>query len=194
MKLILLILALTLSFGSKASELNFTAGGSFVYANILGQNDVPSYSGLGYYGEIEYFIPFSESSAMSFFGVGHKANLENSANDKIIEELQIGYLGAGIKIYLGNAFISGSIGGVSFHDEVSGDKNKTIESSEVGKEFGVGYRFRMSNLTSIVVSAHMLHASLNPENGTGFYSDYDLWQYRGSIGFCFTIPSTPIEF
>jgi hypothetical protein len=174
-----------------ASEFLLTAGGSFNYSNILGQSDVPSYQGKGYFGEFEYLMPFSSDNALSLFGVYHKNAQENSANDEIKESLEVGYMGAGLKLYFGRMYLSASIGRVKFENSVTGEISKNISSNEIGQEVGLGYRLKLSQLFGLVLSANALHASLNPSNGSGFHKDYDLWQYRGSIGLNFIIPSSP---
>lgn len=174
-----------------SAELLLTGGASFNYSNILGQSDVPSYQGKGYFGEFEYLMPFSSENALSLFGIYHRSAQDNSANDEIKESLEIGYLGAGLKLYFGNMYLSASIGRVKFENTVTGEITKDISSNEIGQEVGIGYRLKLSQLFGLVISANALHASLNPSNGSGFQEDYDLWQYRGSIGLNFIIPSSP---
>lgn len=174
-----------------SAEVLVTGGLTYNRSNILGQNDVPSYQGSGYFAELEYLMPFSSHRALSLFGTFHKNTQENTANDEIAETLRIGYLGGGFKIYFDSLFLSAGIGRVEFHDKVTGAITKDISSSEIGQEIGIGYRLKLSSLTGIVVAFHALHASLNPTNGEGFYEDYTLWQYRASIGLNFIIPSEP---
>ena len=180
-----------MSFPLWASEFLITGGASYNFTNILGQSDVPSYKGKGYFGEFEYLMPMSSSSALSLFGIYHKSFQENSANDEIKESLEIGYMGAGLKLYFGSLYVSGSVGRVNFENDVSGEIEKKITSKEMGQEFGIGYRVKISRLLGLIISANALHANLDPSNGSGFYKDYDLWQYRGSIGLNFILPSTP---
>jgi hypothetical protein len=189
-KIFFLLLLTLLSLPLGAAELLVTGGGTYNYSNILGQSDVPSYQGKGYFGEFEYLMPFSSDNALSLFGTYHKSSQENSANDEIKESLEIGYMGAGLKLYFGNTYLSASIGRVKFENSVTGEVSKDISSSEVGQEIGLGYRMKLSQLFGLVISANALHASLDPSNGSGFDKDYDLWQYRGSIGLNFIIPSS----
>ena len=191
MKFLLVVVAILFSLSAWSSEIMLTGGISYNHSNILGQSDVPSYRGKGYFGELEYLMPFSSRNALSIFGVYHKSSQENTANDEITETLEVGYMGGGLKLYFGSLSISASIGRVDFNDKVTGDINKNISANEIGQEIGIGYRLKLTPLTGIVFSAHALHSSLNPSNGSGFYEDYDLWQYRASIGINFIIPSIP---
>lgn len=194
MKILYLFLLALIALPIQASEFMLTGGASYNYSNIVGQSDVPSYQGTGYFGEFEYLMPFSSSNALSLFGIYHKNTQENSANDEIKEVLDVGYMGAGLKLYFTNWYIGASIGKVDFENNVSGTIEKKITSKEVGMEFGVGYRMKISRLLGLIVSLNALHASLEPSNGSGFYKDYDLWQYRGSIGLNFILPSSaPVE-
>lgn len=190
MKLLSFFLIFFISSPLLASEFLLTAGGSYNYSNILGQSDVPSYQGKGYFGEFEYLMPFTSETALSLFGVYHKSFQDNSANDEIKESLEIGYMGGGLKLYINSFYVSASIGRVDFQNSVTGTIKKNITSDEMGQEVGIGYRLKLSQLIGIVISANALHASLNPSNGSGFYEDYTLWQYRASIGLNFIIPSS----
>lgn len=189
MKFLLVVMTILFSLNTWSSEIMLTGGMSFNHSNILGQSDVPSYRGKGFFGELEYLMSFSSRNALSIFGVYHKSFQENTANNQITETLEIGYLGGGLKLYFGSFSISASVGRVDFNDKVTGTINKNISANESAQEVGIGYRLKLTALTGLVFSAHALHSSLNPSNGSGFYEDYDLWQYRASIGINFIIPS-----
>jgi hypothetical protein len=193
MKFLSTLIVLLFSMSSWSSELMLTGGMSFNHTNILGQSDVPSSRGKGYFGEFEYLMPIAGRNALSIFGVYHDSTQENTANDEVMETINIGYFGGGLKLYVGSFSISASVGRVSFQDKVTGAINKNITSNETGQEVGIGYRLKLSELTGIVIGAHALHSSLNPANGDGFYEDYDIWQYRVSIGINFILPSGPSE-
>lgn len=191
MKKIIAIFVFIFTSGAHAGELIIGGGASFNHTNIIGQSDAPSYQGNGLFGEVEYLIPFANKKAFSLFGIYQKNELENTNNDSTLQEtLKVSYLGGGLKFYMGSAYLSASIGRVNFSDTATGTVEKEIKSSELGQEVGAGFRFRLTSSLGITFSIHALHASLNPSNGSGFYKDYDLWQYRGSVGLSFVIPST----
>jgi hypothetical protein len=191
MKLLLIVLSALFSISTWSGEIMLTGGMSFNHSNIIGQSDIPSYRGKGFFGEVEYLMPISFRNAISLFGVYHKSTQENTANNAITETLKLGYMGGGVKLYFGSFSISGSIGRINFNDKVTGSISKNISTNEIAQEVGIGYRVKLSQLTGIVFSAHALHSGLSPSNGSGFYEDYDLWQYRASVGINFIIPSAP---
>lgn len=169
--------------------LNF--GGSFTYANILGQNEPPTYKGMGAFGEAEYLIPFSRSNALSFIGTYQTNSLANTANDELIKEsLKTSYAGVGLKLYFEKLFISLTTGKLNFKDTVRGETEKEITTKETAYELGVGYRFRITNMVGLIMSVHALRAGMDPDHGSGFNSDYEYLQYRAAIGVNIIIPST----
>jgi hypothetical protein len=190
---LIFLVSLLVSKVTFANELMLSAGGFATHLNLLGQEDPPTYRGYGYYAELEYLMPFSVRYALSFFAIGSKSSSENVADTEIKEEISLGYLGFGSKFYFGNSFLSLSFGKIHFDLEATGEVEKTINADETGYEVGIGHRFKISTLMGLVVSLSALHSTLNPENGSGFYKDYDLWQYRGSIGLNFILPSAVEE-
>jgi hypothetical protein len=195
MKRLFLLILLILSFTpSQAAELLLTAGATYNQLNILGQDKVPTYRGAGGYGELDYLIPFGESSALSLFGIFQKASLDNTANRaEQTEVVDINYMGGGLKLWLGKTFLSASLGRLTFKDIAKGNSEVEIESKERAYEVGIGHRIKLGQHFGIILSFHALNATLHPENGTGFESEYGIWNYRVGFALNFVLPSMPVD-
>jgi len=176
-----------------ANEALLNAGYSWTRTNISGQNDLPFYKGNALTGELEYLIPFNNKYALSLFTTFLKVNEENPANGAVVEKLKMNYLGAGLKISIDSFFISSSIGKLSFEDNVTGGVTKKITANTIGYDLGIGLRFRITTLIGLTFGINGLHSSLNPSEGSGIYSNYGIWQLRGTIGLTFILPSIPFD-
>ena len=176
-----------------ANEVLLGAGYSWTRTNISGQNDLPFYKGKAITGELEYLMPISSKYALSLFTTFFKTNEENSANGTVVEQLEIDYLGAGIKFSINSLFLSSSIGKLSFEDNVSGGVTRKITADSIGYDIGIGLRFRITNLVGLTFAINGLHTSLDPSDGSGFYSKYGIWQLRGTVGLTFILPSLPFD-
>lgn len=175
-----------------AAELLLSVGGTFNHLNLFGQSTIPTYRGAGGYAEFDYLIPVGNSKALSLFGVYHKSTMDNLANDaQQTEVLDTNYVGGGVKLWAQKTFFSASIGKYNFKDTARGTNVADIRSEEQAYEVGVGHRFKLSQHFGLIVSLHALHATLHPENGSGFTSKYGIWQYRAGFALNFVLPSSP---
>lgn len=179
------------STSSFANEVILSSAYSWSRTNISGQNNLPLYTGNGISGKIEYLIPFGDTNSISFYASLLKTKESNSANSSINETLKLSFLGGGLKYTFNNFYTSFSVGKLSFEDTVSGTISKTITAESLGYDLGLGVRLRMTRLIGFTIGIGALHSSLNPTDGSGFYSNYGLWQFRGSVGLTFILPSLP---
>ena len=82
---------------------------------------------------------------------------------------------------------------MSFEDNVSGGVTRKITADSIGYDIGIGLRFRITNLVGLTFAINGLHTSLDPSDGSGFYSKYGIWQLRGTVGLTFILPSLPFD-
>lgn len=184
------LLIILSSFDVFSAELMVTGGVDFNQTNLFGQNQSPTYRGSGQWADVDYLVPIGGSNALSLFAHYHQNKQKNTFADSLIkEELSLSYFGAGLKFWSGRTFFSTSYGKLRFRDDVTGDVNRVLETSEDGFEFGVGYRYRLTRGMGLIFSLNANYATLNLPDINDISQKYNFWNYRAAIGFNFVIPS-----
>ena len=192
MKKWIFILFILTSLQVTAAEFMLSGGASFNHMNLLGQDQVPTYQGQGFFGDVDYLLPFGHRKAFSFFVHYQTSTLDNIHSESPIKEkITLGYLGGGARLWVKQLFFSASLGKLTFKDVATGEVEKNIESEERAYELGIGYRIKVTQLMGLIISGHALNSTLHPENGDGFDSEYRIWNYRASIALNFVLPSIP---
>jgi len=188
----------SLAQSSKApSQVNFkwhneflvSVFGGYSYANFFGQNQVPTFTGMSYGGDLEYSVGTEGLSLAPFFAA-RVIDLKNSkAGSGVGESLSGNYYGVGLKIYSNSVYLLAGFGTGTLEDKVTGTTNEsyTLKSSYV--ELGGGLFYRISKYTRITAGLDVAHfrfdTSDNPVTSRTDYIGYNL-----KLGLAFTLPSS----
>jgi hypothetical protein len=178
------------SFQAISAELILTGGVDYNQTNLFGQNESPTYRGSGQWAEVDYLLPIGGVNAVSVFAHYHQSKQENTFTESLIKEkLTLSYFGVGLKYWSGKTFFSTSYGKIRFRDDVTGDVNRVIETSENGLEFGVGYRLRLGRAAGLIFSLNANYAKLKLLDNNDIPQKLNFWNYRAAVGLSFVIPS-----
>lgn len=188
MKRLVVLLAAVIFQKTYAAELMLNPFYAYGTSNFYGQDQIPTYNGSSYGGEMEYRWAF-KSFKMSLYGSYSEGSYENTNNNSDQkEELETKSIVGGFKFYFSNLYLKLAYGSIEIDDVSTGTVSKSINLKDSAFVGGIGLSYQITNMFGFFLGLDMTRAKFDPSFG-GVTQSTSYINYSGVIGITIQLPS-----